>query len=280
MSLLSVRTENDMLANLMKCSLIWVLVVLHLTGPTVGDLAAQDDCTTRLKEAQRQFLDGEWDASISLIRQCLAFPDLPREQKIKSHDLLAQNLLEKREAGALEQAKASIRALLMIDSTYIPSADSEIGYKQLVTTVRKEMSESRKIDKDALFQRATKFYQQSVLDSASVETRRYLAIGDLTEMEKKSGVELYAQILVRNDSTEAALAQIEKLLSFDPEYMPKADAPEDYRELVEDARRCEFPCTWHYVVGGVIIAGVILYFLLMDDDPKVETDLPAPPEFP
>jgi tetratricopeptide (TPR) repeat protein len=120
---------------------VWMLGILLLLQPCAPALAqTQSDCAAKLKEAEQDFYNGDFDSSITILKECLSKSDFPDARKKDAYELLAQNYLAK---SYLEEARGAIRKLLELVPSYVPPKDSP----ELVTeveNVKKEISEEKK----------------------------------------------------------------------------------------------------------------------------------------
>ncbi len=116
----------------------WTLIVMMVLQPCAVAIAqTQDKCETNLRQAQSKFDQGEFDASIRLVQECLRSKDASDDQKVKGYEILGLVYLSK---GSSTQASDAIRKLLEIESDYTPNADqTSPAYVSQVERVKGEM---------------------------------------------------------------------------------------------------------------------------------------------
>ena len=114
------------------------LMILMLPGePLVAALQQQKgvEYAKQVKEAEKKYLDGDFDSSIKILETSLRSSDFPQDLKKSAYELLAQNYLAK---SYLEQARSAIKNLLTLVPTYSPPADNP-PFAAEVEKVRQEM---------------------------------------------------------------------------------------------------------------------------------------------
>ena len=122
------------------------------------------------------------------------------------------------------------------------------------------------------------------------------------EAGKKDAYVLLAQNYLAKTYLDDARDAIRRLLKLVPDFVPPPDSPElaaevdrMKKEIKKDEAlgppphppTADFPQTWHYIVGGAVVGGVVAILLLKDDAVNGADDvikgpmgLPRPPNLP
>ena len=185
---------------------------------------------------------------------------------------------------------ASSVAWALITSLLVQPCGSAMAQTQVNCSSKLKQAEQKFID--ALFDDVIALVEPCVRD------------GDLALEEKGRAYELLSKTYVAQAYIEQARSTIRKLLELVPNYSPnpERDTPPfiaQVEQMKEEMRaekeaglakqRAEeggFPQTWHLLVGGAVIAGVIVAVVAgngngaEDDLPIVPNPLPGPPSLP
>ncbi|GEM_PF-2029349 len=100
---------------------------------------AQDTqtCVSQLNQAEDDYYNGAFDASIRIIKECLKKATLKKEERIKAYTILARIFMAKNKK---EGAKKIIRKILNLDPGYRPTIEQERpAYVNLVAEERKTL---------------------------------------------------------------------------------------------------------------------------------------------
>jgi hypothetical protein len=162
-------------------------------------------------------------------------------------------------------------------------------------------------DCSAKLKEAEQAFYNGDFDKAIALTKECLGKPDFPDSKKKDAYELLAQSYLANSYLSEARSAIRKLLVLVPSYVPPRDAPELAKEVAkvreemgEEKKPAEqqetpkqevasekgggFPQTWHWIVGGVVVAGVATALIVgggsKNENPPPVQNLPGPPALP
>lgn len=108
------------------------LLFLFLVGPAVAQ--AQTPCEAAFPAAETQYLQGQFDEAVALLRRCIDEAPVAGETAVRVYRLLAMAHLQREDA---EQAEAAIATLLSI----LPAYEADVvmdppSYQALVARTR------------------------------------------------------------------------------------------------------------------------------------------------
>lgn len=162
-------------------------------------------------------------------------------------------------------------------------------------------------DCSAKLKEAEQAFYNGDFDKAIALTKECLGKPDFPDSKKKDAYELLAQSYLANSYLSEARSAIRKLLVLVPSYVPPRDAPELAKEVAkvreemsEEKKPIEqpespkqevasekgggFPQTWHWIVGGALVAGTAIVLIASKSKNETttppSTELPGPPPRP
>lgn len=107
----------------------------------VAQAVAQETCAELLHQAEQNYYEGNFDVSISLVRECLKTGSQTQEEKIWAYKILAQTYLAKNNPDAARQI---VRKILEIQPDYAPTiAENPPPYVEMVNSIKQESAVSQ-----------------------------------------------------------------------------------------------------------------------------------------
>ena len=104
----------------------------------VAQAVAQDSCTELLQQAEQNYYEGNFDVSISFVRECLKTGNQTQDEKIWAYKILAQTYLAKNNPDAARQI---IKKILEIQPDYAPTiAENPPPYVDMVNSLKQEQA--------------------------------------------------------------------------------------------------------------------------------------------
>ena len=102
----------------------------------VAQVMAQETCAELLQQAEQNYYEGNFDVSISLVRECLKTGNQTQDEKIWAYKILAQTYLAKNNPDAARQIVGKI---LEIQPDYAPTiAENPPPYVEMVNSLKQE----------------------------------------------------------------------------------------------------------------------------------------------
>ena len=104
----------------------------------VAQAVAQDSCAELLQQAEQNYYEGNFDVSISLVRDCLKTGNQTQDEKIWAYKILAQTYLAKNNP---EAARQIVKKILEIQPDYAPTiAENPPPYVDMVNSLKQEQA--------------------------------------------------------------------------------------------------------------------------------------------
>jgi hypothetical protein len=124
---------------ILNLALCTAMLHTQLASAAISNQSEVDqECQTRLDQAEENYYNGDLTQAILLIRQCLGDKTLQKETLTRAYQILARCHLAAQEP---DSAKKAIIAVLQIDPAYQPTIEQESpSYVKLVLETKKEQA--------------------------------------------------------------------------------------------------------------------------------------------
>jgi len=127
--------KTSTLSKFLIANLIPAILFLQLLCPFASNqymLFAQDNqtCESTLNQAENNYYEGNFDETISLIRECLKNPELKQPEKIRAYKILSRTLLAQDNINA---TKEIINKIIDLEPEFSPTIEEETP--QFVTII-------------------------------------------------------------------------------------------------------------------------------------------------
>ena len=124
---------NKIIHKLVILSCLWSYVLFPY-----AQAVAQETCSEMLQQAEQNYFEGNFDVSISLVRDCLKAGSHTQDELIWAYKILAQTYLAKNNPDAANQIVGKI---LELRPDYAPTiAEDPPQYVELVNNLKRQQS--------------------------------------------------------------------------------------------------------------------------------------------
>jgi tetratricopeptide (TPR) repeat protein len=235
--------------------MVLLVVAMAVGMPLRAGAQPEAQCDREMQAAEAQYLEGRFEETISLVSACLDKPGLPDAEAVQAYRMLALANLNRGDLGA---ARMAIAKLLRIDPGYVPEAVLEppsqaysYSFAGLVISIKQQMNVPLTRRERSLLKvfaqketvhaarliEADEAYLAGEHDRTIALTRDELRTDSLSVVERAEAYRIQGLAYSAQGKEKGARKAATELIMLYPDYVPSADDPDVFVDLVEEAQQ-------------------------------------------